>query len=90
VSDLVADAHSDLLMELLHAEDVLSEHDPLASRWLPVLQRGGVGLQVCALYVDPADGPERGSARCCARRGRTRRRGRSMTRSPAPAVCRSS
>jgi membrane dipeptidase len=60
MTPLVADAHSDLLLELVHAEDELGEGNPLAARWLPLLERGGVGLQVCALYVDPQDGPERG------------------------------
>jgi membrane dipeptidase len=49
----IVDAHSDLLLELVHAEHELGEADPFRSRWLPPLQRGGVALQVCAIYVDP-------------------------------------
>jgi membrane dipeptidase len=51
---MIVDAHSDLLIELEHAERVDGEQNPLATRWLPALQAGGVGLQVCAIYVDPA------------------------------------
>jgi len=53
----VACAHNDLLLELaaFHRED-----DPFRARWLPVLERGGVGLQVCAVWVDASDLPERG------------------------------
>lgn len=47
-----ADAHSDLLMELVHAERALGETNPFRSRWLPPLRRGGVSLQVCAIYVE--------------------------------------
>jgi membrane dipeptidase len=50
---LVADAHSDLLEELAFAEDELGEANPLRSRWVPPLERGGVVLQVCAIYADP-------------------------------------
>ena len=56
----VADAHSDLLQELTHAEHELRDPDPLRSRWLEPLARGNVALQVCAIYVDadlpPGDG----------------------------------
>jgi membrane dipeptidase len=53
----IVDAHSDLLLELDHAEQQLGETNPLASRWLPPLRRGGVGLQVCAIYVEPELSP---------------------------------
>jgi membrane dipeptidase len=48
----VVDAHSDLLMELVHAERELGEANPFRSRWLPPLRRGGMSLQVCAIYVE--------------------------------------
>jgi membrane dipeptidase len=60
VSPPIVDAHSDLLQELVHAHDALQEQRPFRARWLAPLQRGGVALQVCAIYVDanqsPADG----------------------------------
>jgi membrane dipeptidase len=52
---ILADAHSDLLMELVFFR---GEARPFASRWLPPLQEGGVGLQVCALFSDAPDLPE--------------------------------
>jgi len=51
----LADAHSDLLMELVHFR---SEERPFAARWLPQLQAGGVQVQVCALFSDDVDLPE--------------------------------
>lgn len=51
----IADAHSDLLMELAHRG---SEENPFATRWLPNLRQGGVQLQVCALYAEPESRPE--------------------------------
>jgi membrane dipeptidase len=48
----VVDAHSDLLMELAFAEREEAESNPLRTRWLEQLERGGVGLQVCAIYVE--------------------------------------
>lgn len=49
----IADGHSDLLMELVGAELRDGERNPMSSRWLPPLERGGVALQVCAIYVEP-------------------------------------
>lgn len=49
----IFDAHSDLLLELVHAEEHAQEDDPLGQRWLDPLRRGGVALQVCAVYVEP-------------------------------------
>jgi membrane dipeptidase len=48
----LADAHNDLLMELVLRRH---EQDPFASHWLPPLRAGGVRLQVCPIYteVDP-------------------------------------
>src|ERR1700733_10411380 len=52
---VLADAHSDLLMELVCFR---GETRPFANRWLSPLAAGGVGLQVCALYSDDPDLPE--------------------------------
>ena len=51
----LADAHSDLLMELVYFR---GEDQPFAARWLPKLEAGGVQLQVCALFSDDPDLPE--------------------------------
>jgi len=51
----LADAHSDLLVELVYFR---AEDEPFASRWLPKLEAGGVQLQVCALFSDGPDLPE--------------------------------
>jgi len=45
---MIADAHNDLLLELLLRRD---ETNPFATHWLPKLRAGGVTLQVCALYT---------------------------------------
>lgn len=55
---MIADAHVDLLLELSYREHVLGEDDVFARTWLPLLQRGGVVLQVCPVYVDVAVQPE--------------------------------
>ncbi len=49
---MIADAHSDLLQELIYAEE-RGEQAPFRSRWLEQLQDGGVALQVCAAYQAP-------------------------------------
>jgi membrane dipeptidase len=49
---VIADAHSDLLQELVFAEQH-GEENPFRSRWLEQLQGGGVALQVCAAYESP-------------------------------------
>lgn len=51
----LVDAHSDLLMELVHFRD---QEQPFANRWLPMLEAGGVDVQVCALFSDDVDLPE--------------------------------
>lgn len=51
----LADAHSDLLMELVFFR---AEKRPFENRWLHNLEAGGVQLQVCALFSDDADLPE--------------------------------
>jgi membrane dipeptidase len=48
----VADGHSDLLQELVFAEEQ-GDENPLGSRWLDQLREGGVVLQICAVYRDP-------------------------------------
>ena len=55
---MIADAHVDLLMELAYRERRLGETDVFARTWLPLLERGGVGLQVCPIYVDVVVQPE--------------------------------
>jgi membrane dipeptidase len=55
---VIADAHVDLLLELAHRERRLGESDVFASTWLPLLEQGGVGLQVCPVYVDIVVQPE--------------------------------
>jgi membrane dipeptidase len=51
---VIADAHNDLLLELVIRRD---EPNPFAQHWLPKLRAGGVAVQVCALYAadSPAD-----------------------------------
>ena len=55
---MIADAHVDLLMELAYRERRLDETDVFRSTWLPLLREGGVGLQVCAIYVGVEAQPE--------------------------------
>lgn len=55
---MIADAHVDLLMELAYRERRLGETGVFADTWLPLLERGGVGLQVCPVYVDVTVQPE--------------------------------
>jgi membrane dipeptidase len=52
---LIADAHNDLLLELVHRR---LEERPFERHWLPQLERGGVSLQVCPMYVGVEDLPE--------------------------------
>jgi membrane dipeptidase len=58
VAHVIADAHVDLLMELAYRERRLGQTEVFAKTWLPLLERGGVGLQVCPVYVDVAVQPE--------------------------------
>lgn len=55
---MIADAHVDLLMELAYRERRLGETNVFAATWLPLLEQGGVGLQVCPIYVDVTVQPE--------------------------------
>ena len=47
---MIADAHNDLLIEVAWRE-AEGEQNPFAEHWLPKLQDGGVGLQVCPMFV---------------------------------------
>jgi membrane dipeptidase len=58
VAHVIADAHVDLLLELAYRERRLGETGVFATTWLPLLECGGVGLQVCPIYVDAAVQPE--------------------------------
>jgi membrane dipeptidase len=49
---VVADGHSDLLQELVFAEEH-GDDNPFRARWLEQLQDGGVVLQICAVYEAP-------------------------------------
>jgi membrane dipeptidase len=53
---VIADAHNDLLLELVHRR---AEERPFERYWLPHLVAGGVGLQVCPLYAEVEHGTER-------------------------------
>jgi membrane dipeptidase len=55
---VIADAHVDLLLELSHREQRLGEQEVFARTWLPLLEAGGVVLQVCPVYVDATVQPE--------------------------------
>jgi membrane dipeptidase len=55
---VIADAHVDLLLELAHREHRLGETNVFAETWLPLLEAGGVGLQVCPAFVDLQLQPE--------------------------------
>ena len=55
---MFADAHTDLLLELAHREHRLGETDVFAQTWLPLLAAGGVGLQVCPIFVTLERQPE--------------------------------
>ena len=55
---MIADAHNDLLLELAHREHRLGETNVFARTWLPLLEAGGVGLQVCPIFVELDRQPE--------------------------------
>jgi membrane dipeptidase len=55
---VIADAHVDILLELAHREHRLGETEVFARTWLPLLDAGGVGLQVCPIFVDLEYQPE--------------------------------
>jgi membrane dipeptidase len=56
--DVIADAHLDLLLELGHRELRFGERETFARTWLPLLEAGGVGLQVCPVFVELERQPE--------------------------------
>ncbi|HEY3181507.1 MAG TPA: membrane dipeptidase [Gaiellaceae bacterium] len=56
---MIADAHNDLLMELVHRR---AEERPFERHWLQNLLDGGIGLQVCPLFADVEEGTERALA----------------------------
>jgi membrane dipeptidase len=49
VTPQLADAHNDLLMELVLRR---GEQNPFGGHWLPPLRAGGIGLQVCPVYTE--------------------------------------
>ena len=53
----IADAHSDLLLEVAWRR-ARGEGNPFREHWLPRLDRGGVTLQVCAIFVELDYQPE--------------------------------
>src|SRR5438093_10467419 len=53
----IADAHSDLLLEVAWRL-ARGEENPFREHWLPQLERGGVSLQVCAIFVELEYQPE--------------------------------
>ncbi len=55
---VIADAHVDLLLELAHRELRFGETGSFARTWLPLLEAGGVGLQVCPVFVELERQPE--------------------------------
>ncbi|MEP6893093.1 MAG: membrane dipeptidase [Gaiellaceae bacterium] len=55
---MIADAHTDLLLELAYREHRLGEADVFERTWLPLLAAGGVGLQVCPIFVALERQPE--------------------------------
>jgi membrane dipeptidase len=55
---VVADLHLDLLLELAWRRHRARESDVVSRTWLPLLEAGGVRLQVCPMYVDVDRQPE--------------------------------
>jgi membrane dipeptidase len=55
---VVADLHNDLLLELTWRRHRARESDVFSRTWLPLLDAGGVRLQVCPMYVDIDRQPE--------------------------------
>lgn len=55
---MIADAHVDLLLELAYRELRFGETGTFARTWLPLLEAGGVGLQVCPVFVELERQPE--------------------------------
>ena len=55
---MIADAHLDLLLELAYRELRFGEQRAFESSWLPLLDAGSVGLQVCPIFVELERQPE--------------------------------
>ncbi len=55
---MIADAHLDLLLELGHRELRFGERGSFAQTYLPLFETGGVGLQVCPVFVELERQPE--------------------------------
>jgi len=55
---VIADAHLDLLLELGYRELRFGENGAFARTWLPLLEAGGVGLQICPVFVELERQPE--------------------------------
>jgi membrane dipeptidase len=55
---VVADLHLDLLLELAWRRHRALEDDAFSRTWLPLLDAGGVRLQVCPMFVDLDRQPE--------------------------------
>jgi len=55
---VIADAHTDLLMELAERQHRLGEKDVFARTWLPLFEAGDVGLQICPIFVPLEHQPE--------------------------------
>jgi membrane dipeptidase len=55
---VVADLHNDLLLELAWRRNRAREQGAFSRTWLPLLDAGGVRLQVCPMYVDLDRQPE--------------------------------
>ncbi len=55
---MIADAHVDLLYELGYRELRAGETRSFARTWLPLLEAGSVGLQVCPIFVELDRQPE--------------------------------
>lgn len=82
----LVDAHNDLLLELVLRA---GEENPFGSRWLPKLEAGGVGLQVCPLYAATARRRRLAGGRLrrhASSRARSRRTAIASTRFAPPAI----
>ena len=55
---MIAEAHLDLLLELGYRELRFGETGSFARTWLPLLEAGDVGLQVCPVFVELERQPE--------------------------------
>ena len=54
---LTIDAHSDLLMDIVHRRS-LDETAVLENRWIPRMRQGGIDFRIAAIYIDNDDVPE--------------------------------